>query len=113
MHPKLYWGQRFVVSIVFELRTEVVSIYGTEGWSVLYCGLPLPLWAHLLPKVYLHCNHPSACQSGNPFIRSHDRRSGAHRAEPCLVLSNMKGAVTVTMNDPALVVVADSARIHS
>jgi hypothetical protein len=120
MHVELYWGQRFVVSIVFEQRTEAVSIYGTEGWSVLYCALPLPLWAHLLPKVCTcmqSCKHqvaalPSACQNANPFIRPHD-----HRAEPCVWFGHIPGAlkpkraVTVTMNDPVLVV-ADSARIR-
>jgi hypothetical protein len=91
MHVELYWGQRFVVSIVFGQRTEAVSIYGTEGWSVLYCALPLPLWARLLPKVCT-CMHkvaalPSACQSANPFFRSHDRspQSGAM----CLVWASL------------------------
>ena len=66
---ELYCGQRFVVSIVFELRTEVVSIYGTEGWSVLYCAPPLPLWAHLLPKLYMHAIiRPPAKVASHSFI---------------------------------------------
>jgi hypothetical protein len=59
MHVELYWGQRFVVSIVFEQRTEAVSFYGTEGWSVLYCALPLPLWAIFCPRFVHACNHAS------------------------------------------------------